>query len=167
MAVKVRTKQEMVRVAGKLKELVTITDEKGHILHRVLNPVMVKFYPRDVMQIIVGASILAIPVAFTEETWNLGASLPFINIIGLLLLSILFIGSFVYYNYYKGRLRGNKLEFLKRVVTTYTVSFLVVAILLTIIERAPWNTDFIIAFSRAVIVAFPASMSASVADMIK
>jgi len=90
MAVRVRTKQEMVRVAGKLKELVTITDERGKILHRVLNPVMVKFYSRDVMQIIVGASILAIPVAFTEETWNLGASLPFMNIIGLLLLSVLF-----------------------------------------------------------------------------
>jgi len=154
-------------VAGKLRELVTITDAKGKILHRIINPVMVKFYPRDVMQIIVGASILAIPVAFTEETWELGISLPIYNILGLLTLSLLFISAFVYYNYYRNKMKDNWKEFTMRVTTTYLVSFLVVAILLTIIERAPWNTNFIVAFSRTVIVSFPASMSASVADMIR
>jgi uncharacterized membrane protein len=163
----VRAKRQIIKVAGKLRELVTVTDERGHILQRFLNPVMVKFYARDVMQIIVGASILAIPVAFTEETWRLGESLPLINIISLLLVSLLFIGSFVYYNYYRGRMKEHKLEFVKRTTTTYLVSFMVVAIILTLIQRAPWDTDFIIAFSRCVIVSFPASMSASVADIIK
>ena len=162
-----KTKRELIRVAGKLRELVTITDAKGKILHRIINPVMVKFYPRDVMQIIVGASILAIPVAFTEETWELGISLPIYNILGLLTLSLLFISAFVYYNYYRNKMKDNWKEFTMRVTTTYLVSFLVVAILLTIIERAPWNTNFIVAFSRTVIVSFPASMSASVADMIR
>jgi uncharacterized membrane protein len=165
--VRLRTRRELIHVAGKLKEIITVTDEKGRILHKLINPVMVKFYARDVMQIIVGASILAIPVAFTEETWNLGASLPFANIIGLMLLSFIFISTFVFYNYYRDRLKEHRIEFVKRVFTTYLVSFLVVAVLLTIIERAPWNTNFMVAFSRTVIVSFPASMSGAVADMLK
>ena len=167
MAEKLKTRRQIIRVAGRLRELVTITDTKGKILHRIINPFMLKFYPRDVMQIIVGASILAIPVAFTEETWKLGESLPFNNIIGLLVLSVLFIGAFVYYNYYRGEMKRHWQEFLKRVTTTYLVSFFVVAILLTLIERAPWYTDYITALSRTIIVSFPASMSAAVADMIK
>ena len=50
-----------------------------------------EFHLKDLLQVIIGASILAIPVGFTEETWRLGENLPMINIIGLLLLSLLFV----------------------------------------------------------------------------
>ena len=56
---------------------------------------------------------------------------------------------------------------MKRACSTYFISFMVVALLLTLIQRTPWNTDWIIAFKRVVIVTFPASMSAAVADVIK
>ncbi len=167
MAESVKTERKIIKVAGRLREIVTVRDARGRIVHSMMRPVMLKFYPRDVMQVLVGASILAIPVAFTEETWNLGASLPLANILGLLALSVIFISSFVYYNYYRGEMRKNWTEFSKRVFTTYLFSFLVVAIILTLIERAPWQTDIMIAFSRAIIVSFPASMSAAVADIIK
>lgn len=167
MGTVIKTKREVIKIAGRLNELITVTDESGKILKRMVKPMMVKFYPRDIMQIIVGSSILAIPVAFTEETWKLGESLPFSNIMGLMLLSIVFIGAFVYYNYYRDKMKEHRTEFLKRVVTTYVTAFIVVSILLTLIERAPWGTEFMIAFSRAIIVTFPASMSAAVADMIK
>jgi uncharacterized membrane protein len=78
-----------------------------------------------------------------------------------------FICSFVYYNYYRGSMGSHWAEFLKRVASTYIISFLLVAVLLTLIERAPWQSDLMLAFSRTVIVSFPASMSAAVADMIK
>jgi len=42
-----------------------------------------------------------------------------------------------------------------------------VAGLLTIIEVAPWSTDLALTIKRMIIVAFPASMSAVVADTIK
>ncbi|MBL7160892.1 MAG: DUF2391 family protein [Candidatus Aenigmarchaeota archaeon] len=163
----VKTKREIVKIAGKHNELITVTDERGNILQKMVKPVMVKFYSRDLMQVMVGASILAIPVAFTEETWKLGESLPLSNIIGLMFISLIFISGFVYYNYYKNRLREHKGEFVKRVITTYLVAFLVVTLLLTLIERAPWSSDYIVAFGRTVIVSFPAAMSAAVADMIK
>jgi hypothetical protein len=47
------------------------------------------------------------------------------------------------------------------------VSLIVVGVLLTIIENCPWQTDYILAIKRIIIVAFPASMSATIADVLK
>ena len=101
MAKNLKSKREVVKVAGRLREIVTVLDEKGKVVHKIMNPLMIEFRPRDVMQIIVGATILAVPVAFTEETWKLGESLPLFNVISLALVSFLFIAAFVYYNYYR------------------------------------------------------------------
>jgi len=109
-------------------------------------------------------------VGFTEETWQLGEHLPWLNIFGLLSLSMIFIGAFVYYNYHYQRhhpLKHHFKEFIKRIFSTYIFSFLVVAILMTLIQRAPWSTDMLLAVKRVIIVAFPASMSAAIADVIK
>jgi uncharacterized membrane protein len=126
-----------------------------------------EFQPRDVMQLIVGAAILAVPVGFTEETWRLGDTLPIGNVFGLLAISLLFISLFVYYNYYRHHFKEQWDECIKRVISTYLVAFLVVGILLTIIQKAPWAMDWLLAVKRTIIVAFPSSMSAAVADMIK
>lgn len=167
MGKNLKTKSEIIRIAGKLKEVVTVHDTKGKILHKVINPLMVEVYPRDLMQMIVGSSILAIPVGFTEETWNLGQSLPILNVFLIFLVSLLFIGTFVYHNFYRGNLEVHKKEFTKRIISIYLFSFIVVSILLSVIQRAPWSTDLLLALKRVVIVTFPASMSAAVADMIK
>jgi uncharacterized membrane protein len=167
MPEKVKTKRDVVRVSGKLKEIVTVLDESGKVVHKMISPLMVEFYPRDLMQIIVGSTILAIPVAFTEETWNLGESLPMANVLGILGLSVIFIGAFVYYNFYRSNFKEHKKEFIKRIISIYFVSLIVVGLLLTLIQRAPWNTDLVLALKRVIIVSFPASMSAAVADMIK
>ena len=163
----ISAKSKVLRISGKLKELVVVRDEKGNVIHRILNPMMVELYPRDLLQIMVGASILAIPVAFTEEVWNLGGSLPIVNVFGVLLLSLVFISLFVYYNFYRGSLKEHKAEFFKRILSVYLFSFLVVSLLLTLIQRAPWQTDMVLALKRAVLVSFPASMSAAVSDMLK
>lgn len=163
-----KTKKEIIRIAGKLKEIVTVSDEKGNLVQRIVSPLMVEFYPRDLIQIIVGASILAIPVAFTEETWRLGELLPLSKVLGIMVLSLFFISAFVYYNFYrKEHLREHWDELLKRVLSTYVISLIVVALILTLIEKAPWSTDHLLAIKRVILVAFPASMSAAVADMIK
>ena len=164
---KYKTKKEVLNVSGRQNELITVTDEKGNVLKRFINPISTKFYPRDVMQVVVGATILAIPVAFTEEVWILGRTLPIYNILGLLVLSLTFISMFVYYNYYRGRMKEHKKEFVKRIITTYLVSFFVVALILTLIQGVSWEINIVEAFSISVIVALPASMSAAVADIVK
>ena len=168
MSNKPQTERKLVRIAGKLKEIVTVKDVAGRVLQKIVHPVMVEFYPRDLIQVIVGATILAIPVAFTEETWNLGEKLPIGNVLLLALLSLLFISIFVYYNYYRAQnIREYLDEFIKRAALTYVASFVVVGVILTIILQAPWAADWMLALKRTIIVAFPASMSAAVADILK
>ena len=164
----VKVKKEVIRLNGHLHEITTHS-HKGKILHKVVTPLMVEFHPRDLLQIMIGATILAIPVGFTEETWNLGEILPLSNVLTILGVSILFIATFVYYNYYKHQaLRKHWGEYIKRVIATYVVSFIVVAFLLTAIQITTWTgTEWLISFKRVIIVAFPASMSAAVADFLK
>ncbi|MBW2965727.1 DUF2391 family protein [Candidatus Woesearchaeota archaeon] len=144
--------------------LITTSEE---ILHKIVHPVRVEFHVKDILQVIVGASILAIPVGYTEETWRLGEILPLANIIGFILLSLLFISAFTYYHYYHNNISKHWDHFIKRVLLTYLTSFLVVAILLSLIQRTPWTTNLFLAFKRTIIVAFPASMSGAIADVIK
>ncbi|MBW2995671.1 DUF2391 family protein [Candidatus Woesearchaeota archaeon] len=141
--------------------------DKKRIVYSILHH-RPEFHPKDLLQVMIGASILAIPVGFTEETWELGEILPLLNIILLMALSIFFISAFVYYNYHKHhRLEKHWTEFIKRVISTYVFSFLVVALLLTLIQKTPWMTDWLLAVKRIIIVTFPSSMSAVVADVIK
>ena len=63
---KIETKVK--RIGGYLHRVITVFDSAGKIIDYTLTPIMVEFRPRDLMQVIVGASILAVPVAFTEET---------------------------------------------------------------------------------------------------
>ena len=155
------------RIGGYLHRLTPIVDNTGKIISHTITPFMVEFRPRDLMQVIVGASVLAVPVAFTEETWKLGEELALKNVLLLGGISLLFIAMFVYFNFYRFHLKNHVFEYIKRVIITYFCSFILVGILLTIIQRCPWNTNSILAIKRIIIVTFPASMSAAISDTIK
>jgi uncharacterized membrane protein len=142
---------------------------KRELSFRMLSdPMRIEFDKRDIIKQIVGASILAIPVGFTEETWKLGETIPTINALIFVLLSLIFISIFIH-NTYKRHSQSKNIytHIIKRTISTYLVSFTVVAIILTLIQVAPWETNSLLAFKRTVIVAFPSSMSAAIADMIK
>lgn len=141
------------------------------VVKGIVEPIRTEFENRDIFQVIIGASVLAVPVGFTEETWALGESLPFANILAIMAFTLIFISTFVYAHYHRGKIKSNPRHHLKhfsnRVFFTYIFSFAIVALLLSIIKVAPWTTDFALAFKRTIIVAFPCSMSAAIADLIK
>ena len=155
------------RVGGYLHRVVPIADGAGNIISHALKPLMVEFRPRDLMQVIVGASILAVPIAFTEETWRPGQTLPFRSVLILSAVSLLFTSLFVYFNFYRFAFKGHVLEYAKRVLAIYLFSLLVVGALLTVIQQAPCVSNVVLAVKRVLIVAFPASMSAGVSDALK
>ena len=138
------------------------------IFKKIADPLFHEFHLKDVLQVIIGASILAIPVGFTREVWELGELLPIANIFGFIILSLLFISLFTYYHYHREQgLKKNHKHFTRRVVLTYVLSFFVVAVILVLIQKAPWQTNWILAFKRIALVTFPASMSGTIADAIK
>jgi len=152
---------------GYLHSIIPILDSSGKVIQRVVKPLMVELRIRDVIQIIVGASLLAIPMAYTEETWQLGARLPNSNVIGIAVLSVLFIAIFVYVNFYRFYLKGYLFEYVKRVIVIYLLSLVVVGILMTLIQQCPWGDDNLLAIKRIVLASFPASMSAVATDAMK
>ncbi|EZH75907.1 hypothetical protein ATO12_03700 [Aquimarina atlantica] len=155
------------RISGYLHRIVPIADKSGEIISYALKPLMLEFKPWDIMQVVIGSALLAIPVSLTEEVWNLGKSLPMTNILIITFLSLIMISVFVYFNFYKVTLKGYVTEFIKRVIGTYLISLIVVAVILTIIEKCPWGIDNALAIKRIIIVAFPAAMSGTLSDTIK
>ena len=164
---KEKTNSELVRLGRHLNELFVVKDKAGNIIYKMLKPVMLEVYPRDVMQLIVGATLLAIPIAFTEEVWALGETLPWTNIVLLSLLSVTFTSLFVYYNFYRNHFKGHQLEFVKRIVLLYTISLGISWLVLYLVGQAPGGEQLAITIKRMIILSFPASMSAAIADMIK
>ena len=153
-----------IRIHGQLHSIKTLLDPSGNVIERLVTPLMVEFGWRDVVQLVVGACVLGIPVAFTEEVWILGQELPPSKTIGIVLLSLVALSLFGYFNFYKDNLRGHEFELVKRVVAAYVVTFCMAAILLTLFEKCPWATDPPTALTRVVLVAFPACFSATVVD---
>jgi uncharacterized membrane protein len=150
-----------------LDDYFSITDSAGNLIYKTVKPLALEFKLKDLVQQIVGATLLAIPLAYTEEVWNLGEQLPINNIYAISLISFSFISLFVYYNYYKKNFRKYFLEFFKRSFSTYLIALGVSFLILSLIDKAPLGTEWLIAFKRMVILSLPASMSAAVTDSFK
>ena len=158
-------KRKTIRVQGKLHDVIEIAENGKK--HKVLKPLHVEFHQRDALQIILGALILATPIGFTQEVWELAETLTLENIIIISFLSILIVSSFVYYNFYHGKLDEHISLFLLRIGSTYGLSLFVVGLFLLLIGKLPYDTNLLLAIKRVVLVSFPASMSAAVSDSLK
>ena len=102
MEQKVEIKETTIkRIGGYLHRVVPIADKSGKIISYTLKPLMLEFKPRDIMQVIIGSALLAIPVSLTEEAWNLGKTLPNSNVLLIAIISLVLISVFVYFNFYK------------------------------------------------------------------
>ncbi len=163
----VLSKSNIVRINGKLKEIVTVTDEAGNILSKMVSPLMVEFHLRDLFQVLVGAVLLAFPLSISEELWTISEEISTLNTLIFMAMSLVCISLFVYSIFYSGREGKHFISFFKRVTITYIISLFMVAFLLTLINRAPWSVDLVVALKRTIIIAFPASFSATIADSIK
>ena len=82
------------RVDGQLYESFVIKDDDGKKIQQIDIPLKVELKIQDLLEILVGASILAVPVAFTEEVWNMGNDLGWFNIILLNFVSLIFKNGF-------------------------------------------------------------------------
>ena len=118
----------------------------------------------DIIQVIVGASALSVPVAFSEESWNLGRTLPFSNIIFLVILSVLFINLYSFQSIFQGQIAHRIYEYLLRTIIDYGITLCVVFIVLLALNHLPIFSEPIVAIKRILIISFPASMGAVVVD---
>ncbi|WP_274022024.1 DUF2391 family protein [Vibrio parahaemolyticus] len=122
------------------------------------------FNLEDASQVLVGAFALAVPISFSEEAWRLGESLPMINLLMLLSLSVIFLSFFAYQSVFQSHIRKRIPIFVLRVVIAYSIAAIVVALVLFCLDKLPLFTDPIVAIKRVIVITMPASMGAIVVD---
>jgi uncharacterized membrane protein len=118
----------------------------------------------DITQVIIGASALTVPVAFSEESWRLSETLPLFNVIILLVLSLLFIGLYSIQGIFQGNVKHRLYHFILRIIIIYGVTLIVVFIILFALNRMPLIDEPIIAIKRIILLSFPASMGGVIVD---
>lgn len=119
---------------------------------------------RDRVEIAVGSALLAFPVAVTEEVWNLSVELSWLRIGAVAAISLVVVSLFVYLVFKRTDGHPDRSAFLHRVVAVYLFTTIVCAVILAALDRLPLFTDLAVAVKRTVLVAFPASFSATVVD---
>ena len=118
----------------------------------------------DIIQIIVGASALSVPIAFSEESWRLSETLPIQNLFILIFLSLLFINLYSFQSIFQGNVQYRIFTFLTRTILVYLITISVVFIVLIALNRMPIMSEPIVAIKRIIIISFPASMGGVVVD---
>ncbi len=126
-----------------------------------------RFHIKDLSEITIGAVLLAFPVALTEDAWNLGNSLPVLNTIIIVVLSLSFTAWFGYHAQYQSKLDTHGQEFVLRVVVTYSITLVISALILAVLDQFPLWSEPAIAIKRMIIVAAPASAAATVVDSLR
>lgn len=91
-------------------------------------------------------------------------TLPLMNLVALLFVSLIFLSIFTYQSVFQGNVRRRLFGYFLRIVIAYGLASLVVAITLFCLNKFPILDDPLIALKRLIVIAMPASMGAIVVD---
>ena len=132
-------------------------------MNKNINEKNESFNLEDVIQIVVGSSLLVAPVAFSEEAWQLSISLPLRNIFFLLILSITFIAMYAYQGIFSGNVKNRITVFVFRIFIDYFITLFVVFVILLALNKIPFDHPIIVV-KRIIIIGFPASLVGVILD---
>lgn len=118
----------------------------------------------DVAEIVVGGLIMAMPVAVTEEVWDLSEELGLGRILIIAAMSVAFIALVIWALMYHQVDPEDREDYLRRVLAAYGIALLISAAMLFAIDRLPLFEDPVLAFKRTVLVAVPVSFGGTTAD---
>jgi len=122
-----------------------------------------RFRLRDFAEIAIGGSIMAFPVAATEEIWSLSTELSLTRVLLFSAASLLVMAAFIYALHGHGSNPDRKV-FVQRVVSTYGATLVIAALLLYGLDRIDLVHEPLTGLKRTILVAFPASYAATVVD---
>ena len=108
---------------------------------------------------------MALPMALTEDVWDLGETLSLGRTLTVLALSIFVLAGFIWGLFYSQRVVKYKGPFLKRVVSAYLVTFGVSLLLLFLFDEVPLD-DLKVTLKRTNLRVFPPSFTATTVDFI-
>jgi uncharacterized membrane protein len=118
----------------------------------------------DIAQIVIGASVLAVPISFSEEAWVSAIDLPLPNLLLVFLLSLGFLALYAYQSLFQASVKNRRFVFVFRILLAYLLTAVVVGVVLLALDKLPLFSEPVIALKRIVLIAMPASMGAIVVD---
>jgi uncharacterized membrane protein len=118
----------------------------------------------DIIQVVIGASALTIPVAFSEESWKLSETLPLLNVSILLFLSLILISLYSIQGIFSGNINHRFAQYVLRTFIVYGLTLVVVFVVLFALNRMPIFDDPIVALKRIILISFPASLGGVIVD---
>jgi len=125
-----------------------------------------KFARRDVAEIVVGACVMAFPVATTGEVWDLGEQLSLLRVMLFALASVFFLAMMVFLLHHRRDVPADPRTFFLRLLSTYGLTLVIAALLLFGVDKLPLLAAPMVAIKRTILVAFPASFAATVVDSV-
>ena len=160
------TPHETTRIDGRLHEMQPIRDETGRVIGTAPRALNVEMHIEDYFQLLGGAGVISIPLAMTEEVWNLGAGISNARALVIALVTIVSLAIYVWALFYRHRVSLYRGEMVKRVIAAYAIALATSVGLLLLIDKAPAD-DIALTLRRAVLVAWPATLSATTIDWLK
>ena len=118
----------------------------------------------DLAEVALGACIIGFPVAASEAVWSLSLELSIGRVLTWAVVTVLILSAVVYSIHRDDRSTLSHTFYLSRVAMTYSLTMLISAMLLLGVDRLDLFHDPIIALKRTIIVAFPASLAATLVD---
>jgi uncharacterized membrane protein len=118
----------------------------------------------DIIQVCIGSAIMAIPIAFTQESWQLSKTLPAFKIFLIFVTSILFNACFIYYGIYQGNLKGKVSRFISRIGINYLITLITITYLLYILDILSLSNSPYLWLSKIIVISFPASLGGAIID---
>ena len=119
---------------------------------------------KDAAQIVIGANVMAFPIATTSDIWALSNTLSMTRVGLLAILSLVFLAIFIYAVEFRRNVTEKLGIFIVRVIAAYFLTIIVCATILALVDKFPVSTHPVIALKRCILVAFPASFLGTVID---
>ncbi len=118
----------------------------------------------DLAEVALGACIIGFPVATSEAVLSLSLELSIGRVLTWAVVTVLILSAVVYSIHRDDRSMLSNKSYLMRVAMTYSLTMLISAMLLFGVDRLDLFHDPIVALKRTIIVAFPASLAATLVD---
>ena len=87
---------------------------------------MKRINTEDLVQVCLGTIIIATPIGLTDEALSLATSLPTINVISIIALSLILNSVFIFHGVYEGKVRARFPRFILRTLINYSLTILTV-----------------------------------------
>lgn len=75
-----------------------------------------RFNLEDISQIIIGSFALCVPISFSQEAWDIAKTLPNLNLLLLVILTLFFLGFYTYQTIFQTNIKRRIPIFIFRIL---------------------------------------------------